>query len=147
MLLLDDASTEAIAVDARVPPCAAKVHDVLAARWPRLHAVRVIEGRVEDVALTSADVVVSAHACGALTDVVLARAADARARVAVLPCCHDLARNDDGGLTGWLDGPLAIDAARALALRARGYDVHTATIPPAITAKNRLLLGAPRAGT
>ena len=50
---------------------------------------------------------------------------------------------DAGGLTGWMDGGLAIDAVRALRLRDRGYRVWTQTIPAVITPKNRLLLGEP----
>ena len=49
----------------------------------------------------------SCHACGALTDSVLDAAAAARARVAVLPCCHDASASDTGGLSGWLDDALA----------------------------------------
>ena len=91
------------------------------------------------------DIVVSSHACGALTDAVLRLASDARARVAVLPCCHDVESCDPGVFTGWLDVPLAIDVTRAARLEARGYQVRTSTIPASITPKNRLLLGAPRA--
>jgi hypothetical protein len=94
-----------------------------------------------DIAPT--DVVVSSHACGALTDRVLARAVAARARVAVLPCCHDLASGDAGALSGWVDGALAIDIVRAMRLEQQGYRVWTQTIPADITPKNRLLLGRP----
>jgi hypothetical protein len=93
--------------------------------------------------IAGGDVVVSSHACGALTDSVLDAAASAGARVAVLPCCHDLAVNEAGPLRGWLDGPMAIDAMRAVRLRERGYEVRTQTIPTAITPKNRLLIGWP----
>ena len=61
----------------------------------------------------------SSHACGSLTDRILERAAAARARVAVLPCCHNLATADAGELRGWVDGALAIDIARAARLKAR----------------------------
>ena len=67
----------------------------------------------------------------------------ARARVAVLPCCHDLNSGDPGALQGWLDGPLAIDATRVARLRSSGYRVITQTIPAEITPKNRLLLAEP----
>jgi hypothetical protein len=75
--------------------------------------------------------------------VILAQASAARARVAVLPCCHDFSAGDTGGLEGWVDASIAIDIVRALRLRAQGYQVWTQTIPLAITSKNRLLLGAP----
>jgi hypothetical protein len=147
MLLLDDSSPSALIVDTLLPPSSGRLHEVLVDAWPRL------AGRVEFVArgmgdpkveIAGNDVVVSSHACGGLTDVVLERALAARARVAVLPCCHDLAVCDRGELEGWLDGPMAIDVMRAVRLREHGYQVWTRSIPLEITPKNRLLLGAPR---
>ena len=76
---------------------------------------------LDEVDLDDADVVVSSHACGRLTDVVLSRAIAARARVAVLPCCHDLAACDSGDLSGWIDGATAIDVMRAVRLAQGGY--------------------------
>lgn len=81
-----------------------------------------------------------------IIDVVLDRAVAAGARVAVLPCCHDLTRCDAGGLTGWLSGPLAVDVTRAAWLRGCGYEVMTRLIPEAITPKNRLLMAHPQTG-
>ena len=59
----------------------------------------------------------------------------ARARVAVLPCCHNLATNHGGSLAGWVDGPLAIDVMRAVRLEQHGYRVRTYTISAEITPK------------
>lgn len=144
MLLLDDSSPSALAVDKTLSASAAKLHDALAQTWPRLTGrVAFVASDIDDVEIVHSDIVVSAHACGALTDRVLERAADAKARVAVLPCCHDLATCDAGTLTGWLDGPAAIDVRRAMRLERRGYRVWTQTIPADITPKNRLLIGAP----
>lgn len=144
MLLLDDSSATAIAADSSLPLSSEKLHEALVVTWPRLAGrVSLVSGDVGDVALGAGDVVVSSHACGALTDRILDRAASARARVSVLPCCHDLDRGDDGGLSGWVDGALAIDVMRAVRLEARGYRVWTQTIPGDITPKNRLLLGEP----
>ena len=144
LLLLDDASPRAIAVDARLPPSAQTLSAALVAAFPALAGrVELVQRPIAGASLARGDLVVSAHACGALTDEVLAAAASAQARVAVLPCCHDGDVNDDGGLGGWLDEPLAIDAARAVRLRDRGYEVITLTIPASITPKNRLLLGRP----
>lgn len=144
MLLLDDRSERAIAVDRRFPPSAPRIAAALCAEWPRL------EGRVEwratsleEVRLESDDVVVSSHPCGALTDRILAAVADARARLAIVPCCHALAESDLGGLEGWLDGPLAVDVTRAAALRARGYRVATQRLPEGITSQDRVLFGEP----
>jgi hypothetical protein len=144
MLLLDDTSPSAVAADPHLPPSAAKLHDALCAHWPRLAArVQFVSAGVEEVELAEDDVVVSAHACGALTDVVLARASAARARVAVLPCCHHLDSEDARKLAGWVDGSLSIDIARAQRLEAQGYRIWTQSIAPGITPKARMLLGQP----
>ena len=144
MLLLDDSSPEALVVDPKVPRNANTLHDAIISGWPRLRGrVRYIRSDISAFPLTPEDVLVSSHACGALTDVVLDAAASARATVAVLPCCHDLGRNDPGALAGWLDGAMAIDVLRATRLEAKGYRVRTQTIPPDITPKNRLLIASP----
>lgn len=144
MLLLDDTSETALAVDARIPESAAKIAHIMTTEWPRLAGrVRLEQGPIGDVELGPDDVVISTHACGALTDEVLAKAVAAKARVAVLPCCHEKATCDRGGVDGWIDAPLAIDVTRAARLRSSGYAVHTQLIPETITPKNRLLLGWP----
>jgi hypothetical protein len=142
MLLLDDTSPEALVVDPNVPPSSTALHAAIVAEWPRLRErVTFVPRDIREFPLTSSDVVVSSHACGGLTDVVLDAAASARAAVAVLPCCHDLDRRDAGALTGWLDGAMAVDVLRATRLEAKGYHVRTQTIPSDITPKNRLLIG------
>ena len=144
LLLLDEGSALALVVDPELPPSAEKVHAALGAAWPRLVGrVRFLRESIEQIEILPTDVVVSSHACGALTDRVLDRAAAARARVAVLPCCHDGGTCDAGALGGWVDEALAIDILRAIRLEQRGYQVWTQAIPAAITPKNRLLLGAP----
>lgn len=148
MLLLDDTSTKAVAVDKRVPKSAASLQAVLQERWPRLEGrIQLTASKLEEVELTAEDVVVSAHACGGLTDLVLERAMSVGARVAVLPCCHQVSTDDARAYTGWLDGSLAIDVRRAMRLERAGYRVMTKSIPGEITAKNRLLLGEPPAAS
>ena len=144
LLILDDSSSAALLVDTAPPKSAARVHAVLVEAWPRLVG-RITSANLslESTTLTAEDLVVSSHACGALTDLVLDRAATARARVAVLPCCHDLVLNQRGSLSGWMEQSLAVDVMRAVRLEQRGYRVWTQTIPAAITPKNRLLLGEP----
>jgi hypothetical protein len=144
MLLLDETSLSALAVDSKLPPSAARVNECLSGAWPRLRGrVELREAELGSVTLESGDVVVSCHACGSLTDAVLEGALRANARVAVLPCCQATGKSDLGGLAGWLDPALAIDVTRAAKLRAAGYWVHTQTIPAQITPKNRLLLAGP----
>lgn len=142
MLLLDDTSPDAVVVDPAIPPSATAIHEGLVKAWPRL------EGRVRMDELKSArstgpvgaDVIVSCHACGAFSDEVLDLAVQARARVALLPCCHDEATCDAGPLRGWMDFALAVDTMRAVRLEQQGARVWTQTIPETITPKNRLLL-------
>lgn len=144
MLLLDQSSTQALAVDLHIPKSAATLAASMNSCWPRLlEQLTFQESDLTDVPLFPDDLVVSAHACGGLTDLILDRAVAAGARVAVLPCCHDLTGADLGGLEGWMDGPLAMDAARVARLRSQGYRVFTQTIPGDITPKNRLLMAEP----
>lgn len=144
MLLLDDSSQNALAADKTITPSSQKLHEAMVREWPRLAGrVDFRTSPLESVEIFPGDVVVSSHACGALTDLVLDRAAAARARVGVLPCCHDLTVGDDGDLAGWVDGPTAIDIVRAMRLKQQGYRVWTQTIPSEITPQNRLLLGVP----
>ncbi len=142
MLLLDDTSRIARAIDTRVPDSAVQLAAELVRVWPRLEGRVAIERRaIAEVELAPGDVVVSVHACGSLTDDVLDAALAVRARVAVLPCCHEATPS---ALAGWLDAPLAVDVARAQRLLACDYDVFTQMVAAEITPKNRLLLGAPR---
>jgi SAM-dependent methyltransferase len=145
LLLLDDSSREAVAVDRRIPASASRLAACLRETWPRLEGrVRFVEAEVQEFVLDPDDLVVSVHACGGLTDRIIERVLSAGARVAVLPCCHDLREYDDGGLRGWIEGALAQDVMRATRLRQAGYEVYTGRIPRDITPQNRLLLGQPR---
>ena len=138
--LLDRGFEEAVAVDRAIPKNAPRLSGVLTSRWPRLR-VAYVEGRLEKFALRSDDVVVSAHACGKLTDRVIERAIAAGASVAVLPCCHRPALRT--GLEGWMASDVAQDVMRAQRLRGAGYEVYTHVIPHEITPKNRVLIGKP----
>ncbi len=145
MLILDDSSPRAVVVDQRIPKNAEILSRAMVEAWPRLEGrVLFVDQPLAEFPLRPDDLVVSAHACGALTDEVLRLAVEAGARVAVLPCCHHLAQSDTGGLEGWIDGVLAVDVTRAAWLRQAGYEVTTRRIPEEITPMNRLLLGEPR---
>jgi hypothetical protein len=144
LLILDQTSPGAVVVDPALPPSAAAVHDALARDWPQLTGrVHFIADSLDHIDLTGNDLVVSSHACGALTDRVIDAATAHSARLAVLPCCHDVETCDTGSLTGWLPLALAIDVQRAMRLESRGYRVWTKQIPEEITPKNRLLIGVP----
>ena len=144
MLLLDDSSEQALAVDAHLPPSAQRVAERLSLDWPRLSGrVTLQQARLDSVQAGVGDIIVSCHACGRLTDDVIDIALAAGARLVVLPCCQATGKCDLGGFAGWLDPALAIDVTRAARLKAAGYRVHTQTIPADITPKNRLLLAEP----
>ena len=145
MLLLDDSSSEALAVDLAFTENTRRLSEIIIDRWPRLKSrINYLNSRIEDIDLNPDDIAVSVHACGRLTDTIIESAVKADARLAVLPCCHDTRMGDLGGLGGWVDGPLAIDVTRAARLRANGYCVITRTIPKEITPKNRLLMPHPK---
>jgi hypothetical protein len=144
LLLLDGSSETALAVDAKPVPSGDKVAERLVTHWPYLKGR--VEHRIADLSspeLDPGDLVVSVHACGALSDTVLDRAIAARATVALLPCCHDAETCDTGGLLGFLSVPLAVDATRVARLRSAGYEVSTQTIPEEITPENRLIVATP----
>jgi hypothetical protein len=127
-----------------LPASAARLHASLVAAWPRLRdRVAFVAADLDRVAVERGDLIVSCHACGGLTDRVLELALRARARVAVLPCCHDIGDSPDR-FAGWMDPALAMDVERAHGLARAEYAVWTQVIPRDITPKNRLLLGAPR---
>jgi len=142
MLILDDSSKIGIAVDKEIPLNAKKLSSSLIESWPRLKN-RIIykEVSVEEITIHPHDIVVSAHACGSLTDLIIDKAIEQHARVAVLPCCHDLKKSSTNGLEGWMDKTLAVDTLRAVRLRSKGYRIVTQKIPNDITPKNRLLMG------
>jgi len=142
LLILDDSSTTAIAVDRKIPLNTANLSNTLITSWPRLKD-RIIykEVPLQEITILPDDIVVSAHACGSLTDLIIDKATKQHARVAVLPCCHDLQESSTGGLEGWMDKTLAVDTVRAMKLKAKGYQIVTQKIPNDITPKNRLLMG------
>ena len=147
LLLLDDSSPTAVCVDLRRPPSAGRLAVEIERRWPRLQGrVSYSEAPLDTVALRPEDLVVSVHACGVLTDRILERAVAAGAPVGVLPCCQEPAASGTLGLEGWLDGPLAVDVARALRPARAGYTLRTQRIPEPITPKNRLLIAVPPPG-
>jgi len=145
LLLLDNSSEQALAVDRKIPLSASRLMEVFETEWPRLQGrVTYRQQKLETIQLAAQDLVVSAHACGSLSDRILEKTVAAGARLALLPCCQHLADADSGELQGWLDGPLAVDVSRVNRLQKHGYKVLTQTIPADITPKNRLLLAGPR---
>ncbi len=143
LLILDRTLASGQGIDQRLPPSSSKLLEVLRPEFAHLEKWTLRKGSLEDADVTPADVVVSCHACGSLTDRVLEKAIAAGAIVAVVPCCHEVPHRSTGhdALAGWLDPTLAIDVERAARLQRAGYAVRTQLIPVDITQKNRLLVG------
>ena len=120
--------------------------------------MRCVEASIADATPTPCTALVSVHACGDLSDLVLKLAAEARSPVAVVPCCHRglskarafaerlNAALADEGTGGSGPSPIcpsaAMDVARLELLRRAGFHVHARTIPREITPKNRVIVGA-----
>ncbi len=143
LLILDRSIPAGQGIDRAPPPSSSKLLAELHKDFAFSYDVNA--GAIEDVVVSANDVVVSAHACGGLSDVVLDKAIAVGATVAVLPCCHLLPHRSEKPhpLSGWIDGALAIDVDRAARAATAGYDVVTQTIDASITPKNRLLIALP----
>ena len=154
LALQDGRRRTAVAVDLRMPPSADALAEAFIHQWPELSGrFDYVESRLENVQANSSVLVASVHACGPLTDAVLARAVDSGAPVAVMPCCHSLRKQPvpaEPGLTSELLATRAkqlgvvraIDDARIAALEAFGYTVDESAIDPEVTPYNRLLLAS-----
>ena len=161
MLILNPRLSSAVVVDRRKPDSHERLVSSLANAFPasRLHArLRYVEASIADATPTPCTALVSVHACGDLSDLVLKLAAEARSPVAVVPCCHQglskarafaerlNAALADEGTGGSGPSPIcpsvAMDVARLELLRRAGFHVHARTIPREITPKNRVIVGA-----
>ena len=153
ILVLNPECPSAVVVDKRKPDSHERLCDVFVRQWPRLRGrVRFVEASVEQATPSPDTLLVSVHACGGLTDLILELAVGGGAPVAVVPCCHralarprELAarlRDADERGTAY-EAPFALDVARFAALKREGFDVDAAILPREITPQNRVLLGAP----
>src|SRR3954471_8446445 len=69
LLLLDDSSPSALAVDARLPKSAQQLSERFAHAWPRLAGrVELVQAEIGGIVARADDLLVSCHACGSLTD-------------------------------------------------------------------------------
>lgn len=144
MLVTGGMRGSAVAVDQKLTSCGRRIASELEKRWPKLKGnVDHRELEIGNVSLCPDDIVVSVHACGGLTDEILDKAVAAGCRVAVMPCCHALNRQQKAGYDAWVSGDVAIDIERVVRLRSRGYKVHMSTISDRITPKNRLIIAEP----
>jgi hypothetical protein len=138
--LLEKPSLGVMLVDERTPKNRNTIAGELRKDWPEANVCDVLASAA-DFPLRSSDLVVSVHACGALTDLVLSRALAVGAHVAVLPCCHQQSSPEAVATEGIVAPDLGIDIARAHRLLHAGYRVRTHLLDPEITPKNRLIIG------
>ena len=162
LLIINPRLSSAVVVDRRKPDSHERLVAALSNAFPalRVHArLRYVEASIADATPTRHTTLVSVHACGDLSDLVLKLAAQAKSPVAVVPCCHRglaparafAARLNeaygDEGTGGSGPGPpicpsAAMDVARLELLRRAGFRVHARTIPREITPKNRVIVGS-----
>lgn len=105
------------------------------------------QARIRDVrdVLAPGTAIVSAHACGVLTDQCLDSAIALGGAIAVLPCCYpQRACPAPLAVQLALGHALAHDVDRTYRLEQAGYHVRWTTIPPEITPMNRVLIGRRR---
>ena len=162
LLIINPRLSSAVVVDRRKPDSHERLVSSLAKAFPasRVHArLRYVEASIADATPTPNTTLVSVHACGDLSDLVLKLAAQAKSPVAVVPCCHRglaparafAARlNEAYGVEGTggskpgvpICPSAAMDVARLELLRRAGFRVHARTIPREITPKNRVIVGS-----
>ena len=144
LLILDNSSPQALSVDTTRPPSSSRLHDVLVDAWPRL-AGRVVFDEVRSSQsrcprMTWSYPRMPAERSQILSSIVHRPFAPGSRCFRAATIWRSMT---SGSLSGWVDGPLAVDVMRAVRLEQKGYRVRTQTIPRAITPKNRLLLGEP----
>ncbi|GAX84035.1 hypothetical protein CEUSTIGMA_g11459.t1 [Chlamydomonas eustigma] len=89
--------------------------------------------------------IIALHACGILTDTVLALAVSLKAPVAVLPCCYTgTAKSVPLGVRRAMGVELASDVDRSYRMEAAGYVVDWSAIPGVVTCANRILIAEGR---
>jgi hypothetical protein len=158
----------ALVIDRRKPESYEKLVAMLTSNFPHIHGrLRFAEASLVDCTnLSESTLLVSVHACGDLTDLILHMAVANTSPVAVVPCCHrgigsargfakritasfstvrsgngahgeSRARNRD------ISPSIALDVARVELLKRAGFEVRATTIPKRITPQNRVILGTP----
>lgn len=144
LALLEPDLERVVAVDRRQPASHAKVRAALEAiDASRVAKVRYEERKLEDLgALPERVFVVAVHACGHRTDRAIDLAIASRSSVAVLPCCHDVARVEvpNAVLARWSKRD-AVDLARIFRLHAAGYRTYARRVEDDVTSCADAILG------
>lgn len=145
-----------LCVDRRMTSQAEAIENVMLVRYPHLKSrFDFVEGRVEQLSLHPSCLIVSVHACGSLSDLIVSLATEAAAPLSLMPCCHSRKRLQGVSPFAWkeyleimnadevLDLPERLDEVRIKALENAGFTVQSVFLPEAFTAKNNLILANP----
>lgn len=142
--LFERGTREVILSDGRIPESQTRVIDCICqlAPWVR-EKVRVHRMDIAEVipVLPEHTSVVSAHACGLLTDACIDLAIGKRGAIGVLPCCHpERLYPGPPAFRLALGARMAFDIDRTYRLERAGYRVRWSEIPAEITPMNRILV-------
>ena len=168
LLVLDDHASNngkgakpltVLCVDRKMPPSAEAIRMAMVERWPHLEErFDFVEGSLEQMQPHPSCLLASVHACGGLSDILIASAASSQSPIALVPCCHtrkkkallgasDYAREEYEAIIHAKevkDLTTMLDEAREAALRNAGFDIRTQYLPKRFTLKNRVIMGMPR---
>lgn len=160
-LLALDPSRTAICVDRRMPPSADVIAAAMVQRFPELkERWSYVQGDLSSLVCHSSTLLVSVHACGTLSDLLVDMAISSGSSLAIVPCCHTV-QVEKGYRPHVLSGMDAedvvalvasqknetttigdiVDGVRCRALERAGYEIEEVMIPEVFTKRNRLLLG------
>jgi hypothetical protein len=170
LLILDDEQRKlhnddippltAFCLDVQMPKSAELIQSSMLERFTHLeNQFDYVEGRLEQLVPHKSCLLAGVHACGTLSDVLVATAAEQGIPLALVPCCHSrkvkvlqscaspYAKKEYDAILNTKDKipDLAnrLDAARVVALKNSGLDVVEASIPSLFTDKNRLIMATP----
>ncbi|KAJ1618310.1 hypothetical protein T492DRAFT_892273 [Pavlovales sp. CCMP2436] len=97
LLLLDDSEETslpprtAVCIDRRMPASAERIEQCILLAFPELAGRwSFVEADAAEVEPHASCLLLAVHACGGLSDLIVAQAIAARAPVALVPCCHSL---------------------------------------------------------
>lgn len=147
-------------LDVQMPPSAELIQSAMIQQFPYLEKrFDYVEGRLEQLVPHISCLLAGVHACGTLSDVLVATAAEHGVSLALVPCCHsrkakvlqacaspyakeeyDAIVNTKGKIPNLAD---RLDEARIVALKNAGMNVEEAAIPKLFTDKNRLIMASP----
>ena len=145
--LFEPKVTSVTLIDIKEPPSLRKLLSCLLPIAPWIEAkITFQRSRLDNLAdIPEGASIVSAHACGLLTDQCIEMAVERKGNVAVLPCCYPKRScNAPKALQLEFGHERAFDIDRTYGLENAGYHVRWSTIPAVITPMNRILMGMRR---